>query len=120
MPEVEVEVTSSITRWRRAAERVTARGRRSTWPSSLVNCHRVSLIAIESGQRRNVQFVMLLVPNTPKVALSKRWEVPPRAQQALGGATSAQLPNVLAQCAAARWRLTGTARRRRPRRWALN
>ena len=89
MPEVEVEVTSSITRWRRAAERVTARGRRSTWPSSLVNCHRVSLIAIESGQRRDVQFVMLLVPNTPKVALSKRWEVPPRRS------SPTCLPNVL-------------------------
>ena len=89
MPEVEVEVTSSITRWRRAAERVTARSRRSTWPSSLVNCHRVSLIAIESGQRRAVQFVMLLVPTTPKVALSKRWEVPPRRS------SPTCLPNVL-------------------------
>jgi hypothetical protein len=34
MSEVEVEVTSSITRWRRAAERVTARERWPARPSS--------------------------------------------------------------------------------------
>ena len=103
MPEVEVEVTSSIARWRRAAERVTARGRRSTWPSSLVNCHRVRP-----------------APCRTICDVARAQHSESGTQQALGGATSAQLPNVLAQCAAARWRLTGTARRRRPRQWALN
>ena len=41
--------------------------------------------AIESGERRVVQFVRLLVPSTPKASTPKAW----------GCATSAQLPKCL-------------------------
>lgn len=113
MPEVEVEVTSSM--------------EYHTLAASCGACHSEGTMvnqAIESGQRRVVQFVMLLVPSTPKAstpkASSPKASSPkastPKAStpKALRGATSAQLPHVLAQCAAARWRLTGTARRAAP------
>jgi len=79
MSEVEVEVTSSITRWRRAAERFTARER---WPA------RPSSPASAVSYR-------LLVPSTPKASTSKARNPKASSPKAWGCATSAQLPKCL-------------------------
>ena len=84
MSEVEVEVTSSITRWRRAAERVTARERWPARPSSPASAVSYRLL-VPSTPKASTSKASTLKASTPKASTPKAW----------GCATSAQLPKCL-------------------------
>jgi len=68
MSEVEVEVTSSITRWRRAAERVTARERWPAWGHRVRPAPCRTICEVAPLRKRALR----------KRALRKRGDAPPR------------------------------------------